>query len=65
VLPYLLGDLLAARVDLKADRRAGVLMVHAVHYEPGVKRTQVRAHLQDDLERMARWLELDRVRFAR
>lgn len=64
VLPYLFGDALVARVDLKADRRGGVLLVHAVHYEPGVKRAQVRPQLQWDLERMAGWLELDRVRFT-
>ncbi len=65
VLPYLLDDALVARVDLKADRHGGALLVHAVHYEPGTKRPHVRAQLQDDLEKMARWLELERVRFTR
>lgn len=65
VLPYLLDEQLAARVDLKADRLRGILLVHAIHYEPGVNRRSVRARLHEDLLAMARWLELDSVKLPR
>lgn len=65
VLPYLLDDALVARVDLKADRGSGTLLVHAIHYEPGVDRRAVRARLNDDLRAMAEWLGLERVRAPR
>ncbi|MGZ3497233.1 MAG: winged helix-turn-helix domain-containing protein [Vulcanimicrobiaceae bacterium] len=61
VLPYLMDEKLVARVDLKADRTAATLNVHAVHYEPGVDRDAVRARLRDDLRDMASWLELSKV----
>ena len=61
VLPFLLGDQLVARVDLKADRQAGVLRVQAAHAEDGVDRPVVAAALADELRLMADWLELDDV----
>ncbi|GAB07663.1 winged helix-turn-helix domain-containing protein [Gordonia amarae] len=61
VHPYLLGDDIAARVDLKADRSAGVLRVPAAHLEPGRDRDLVAEHLATDLTTMARWLGLDGV----
>ena len=64
VLPFLLGDQLVARVDLKADRQAGVLRVQAAHAEEGVDRPLVAAALADELRLMADWLELDDVAVA-
>jgi uncharacterized protein YcaQ len=61
VLPFLLGDQLVARVDLKADRQAGVLRVQAAHGEEGIDRPLVAAALADELRLLADWLELDDV----
>jgi hypothetical protein len=60
VLPFLLGDALVGRVDLKADRAAGVLLVHAAYAEPGAPRAAASA-LAGELTAFARWLGLDRV----
>ncbi len=61
VLPFLEGEALTARVDLKADRKAGVLVVQASHAEPWAGAdTPVR--LAEELKQMAGWLGLERVR---
>ena len=57
VLPFLYGDALVARVDLKADRAANTLRVQSTHWEPGAPpaaKPALGRHLAD----MALWLGL-------
>jgi uncharacterized protein len=61
VLPFLLGDRLVARVDLKADRKAGVLRVPAAWGEPGVDEGETAEQLAAELHRLAGWLDLSGV----
>jgi len=60
VLPYLYGDTLVARVDLKADRTANVLRAHAIYWEPGAS-PEARSALYGHLASMASWLGLGGV----
>jgi uncharacterized protein YcaQ len=60
VLPFLLGDRIVARVDLKADRRTRVLRVHAAYAEPEAP-PETAAELAAELWSLAGWLDLDDV----
>lgn len=64
VLPFLLGDELVARVDVKADRAAGTLRVPEAHAEPGRASAEVADALATELADMARWLGLRVVEVA-
>ncbi len=61
VLPFLMGEHLVARVDLKADRLASALRVQGVHAEPGRCTGEVADALGGELRAMAAWLGLERV----
>jgi uncharacterized protein YcaQ len=59
VLPFLMGDRFAARVDLKADRLQSTLIVHAAYLEPGFSERRVAAALAGELRSLAAWLSLE------
>jgi len=64
VLPFLEGDAITARVDLKADRKTGVLIVQSAHAEPWAS-AATPVKLAAELKLMAGWLGLTAVRVQR
>ena len=65
VFPYLLGDRIVGRVDLKADRAAGCLRVLGSYVEGHTDADTVAGPLASELRTMASWLGLDDVSVAR
>ncbi|WP_201860784.1 winged helix-turn-helix domain-containing protein [Microvirga soli] len=60
-LPFVLGERIVARVDLKADRAAGNLIVHSIHPEASVPPEEIAPALGDELRLMAEWLNLGSI----
>ena len=64
VLPFVLGDRFAARVDLKADRKAKTLLIPGAFVEPGAEPKATAAALADELRDVASWLGLEKIAVA-
>ena len=65
VLPFLLDDKIVARVDLKADRKNKQLLVLATHKEDDIDEDRSIEHLAAELDSLASWLDLERVKVSR
>jgi uncharacterized protein YcaQ len=64
VLPVLHGDRLVARVDARADRKAGTLLVPSLHLEAGATDSDLEA-TRAELDELAAWQRLERVEVQR
>jgi uncharacterized protein len=56
-----LGDELVARVDLKADRHNGTLLVPGIFAEENIDKKITANALAEELRLMASWLGLEKI----
>ena len=61
VLPFRIGDEIVARVDLKADRKSGTLLVQSAHEEDGFDRPRTLRALSEELVALSEWLGLGAI----
>lgn len=61
VLPFLLGDELVGRLDLKSDRQSSTLLIQGAFAEPGVPGEVIAPELAEELQLMATWLGLENI----
>lgn len=64
VLPYLHGETIVGRIDVKADRKAGVLLVKGAWHEEGVDPAEIATGLAQELGELARFQNLSSVDIA-
>ncbi|WP_432945874.1 DNA glycosylase AlkZ-like family protein [Kribbella sp. CA-253562] len=63
-LPILYGERLVGKADVKADRKAGVLRVQALHPEVRFSRA-ISQGIHDELADLAAWLALPEIEFVK
>ena len=59
VLPLLVGERIVGRVDLKSERRSGLLQVKGGSVEPGIQPARIIEPLARRLRELAQWLGLE------
>lgn len=64
VLPILHTDRLIGRIDLKADRRSGTLLVQRISGESGTGRLKARSLVRQQLKSISSWLGLQAIQFV-
>ncbi len=64
-LPVLYGEVFAGRIDCTADRKAGVLRVNGLWWEPGVRQTKkLKGAMERTLKRFAAFNGCGQVNFS-
>ena len=61
VCPFLLGDTLVARLDLKSDRERRMLIVQSAFLEPNRSAREIASDVAEELKLLQTWLKLDAI----